>query len=438
MPAIGYSPDEAVVYLGGVVTDSLDMATKAGHVQALYVQDHELFLAAFDMQDGSALWAKVFGGVGTDQIFDLAVDPTSGEIVLTGYFEGSLSFDGGNTVLISAGLRDAFIAKLDSQGNHVWSKRYGDDDYQNGLAVAVDSKGGIATLFTGGGVVDFGDGPLVPNYGAIYIGKLDSAGSGQQSRFYEATTYVLPAADVAVDAADNIIVAASNNENMNGVPPSHTSELDAVVMKFDSGLTEKWTKMFGGATKEPVRQFSKAIAVDCAGDILVTGGFFGEMIFGDDTHQALGSGGPDIFLAKLSGQDGKPIWSHAFGDAGEHYGDSVSSDNLGNIVLGGFTRENDDSQGFGFGGMVFPKLGPLGPNDYKPDVFVAVFDPSGQHIWSNRYYDPFIQEGRVVVTPSGSVLIGGRHFQTLIFDKTPGGTLMPGNRTDFFAVRLMP
>jgi hypothetical protein len=65
----------------------------------------------------------------------VAVDG-AGNVLLTGDFDGTVDFGGGP--LTSAGSDDIFVAKLDAQGNHLWSKRFGDSYYQQADAVTVD------------------------------------------------------------------------------------------------------------------------------------------------------------------------------------------------------------------------------------------------------------------------------------------------------------
>ena len=85
----------------------------------------------------------------------VAVD-ASGNVVLTGTFYGTVDFGGG--ALTSAGSGDIFVAKFGSGGAHLWSKRFGDGDYQYGIAVAVDaSENAIVTGYFFG-TVDFGGG----------------------------------------------------------------------------------------------------------------------------------------------------------------------------------------------------------------------------------------------------------------------------------------
>src|SRR5262249_46633615 len=74
---------------------------------------------------GKAVWA-IGGAWGT--VNDAAAD-SAGNVLLGGTFLTTFAFpDGGQ--LVSGGGEDAFVAKLDAQGKHVWSKRFGDGEGQ--------------------------------------------------------------------------------------------------------------------------------------------------------------------------------------------------------------------------------------------------------------------------------------------------------------------
>jgi hypothetical protein len=82
-----------------------------------------------------------------------------GSVLATGLFSGAIDFGGGP--LVSAGLTDIFVAKLDRTGVHLWSQAFGDASNQNGNGITVDSMGNVLVAGYFEGEVDFGGGPLV-------------------------------------------------------------------------------------------------------------------------------------------------------------------------------------------------------------------------------------------------------------------------------------
>jgi hypothetical protein len=128
----------------------------------------DIYLAKLD-PSGTPLWSHAFGGVGDDELHDLRVQ-ANGDIVMVGSMSESVDFGGGD--LVSAGLRDIFVATLDGAGNHIWSSSHGDKDDQftstfelnSWLTLALEPNG---TIHIGGslfGAVDFG-GPTLHSKG---------------------------------------------------------------------------------------------------------------------------------------------------------------------------------------------------------------------------------------------------------------------------------
>jgi len=79
---------------------------------------------------------------------------------ITGDF-GSSTIDFGGGALTNAAHLDIFLAKFDSNGNHIWSKRFGGSYDDKGYSVSVDSSGnvyGIGSFASSN--VDFGGCPL--------------------------------------------------------------------------------------------------------------------------------------------------------------------------------------------------------------------------------------------------------------------------------------
>jgi len=71
----------------------------------------------------------------------------NGETIIVGSYEGRKEI--GSMVLETKGEQDAFIAKLDRQGNAVWAKSFGSAGTENfrGLAIDEDDNIYIAGLF---------------------------------------------------------------------------------------------------------------------------------------------------------------------------------------------------------------------------------------------------------------------------------------------------
>ncbi len=120
-----------------------------------------------------------------------------------------------------------------------------------------------------------------------------------------------------------------------------------------------WSSGFG----DEFTQEARSVAVDHAGNVIVTGWMHGTIDFGGESLTATGD---DIFLAKFDTY-GNHLWSHRFSPSvmGITY-PSVAVDHFGNVVLAGWFFGAVD-----FGGGLLTAPG------HHSDVFVAKFTPGG-------------------------------------------------------------
>ena len=91
---------------------------------------------------GEVIWAKSFGRTYSSIIPQSIASDSSGNIYLTGYFQGdSIVF--GNKVLKSKSIHEVFIAKFDSNGNVIWAKNAGNEDMNYGSGIIADNNGNV-------------------------------------------------------------------------------------------------------------------------------------------------------------------------------------------------------------------------------------------------------------------------------------------------------
>ncbi len=138
---------------------------------------------------------------------------------------------------------------------------------------------------------------------------------------------------VARDADDNVIVVGFLREVTTDQKGNETAADDEVIaIKLDGAGVEVWRREIGEATGDLV---VAGLAVDDAGDLFVSA--TGDGPNGDD----------DIFVYKLAGADGELLWTHAHDSAvdnaeDEAFGIAVGGD--GHPVVSGQVRvaEGDD------------------------------------------------------------------------------------------------
>ncbi|HWN72005.1 MAG TPA: hypothetical protein VNM90_30405 [Haliangium sp.] len=174
----------------------------------------DIFIAKLDAA-GNHVWSQAFGSPLEDVAHDLVIDPTDGSVAFTGFFQGSIDFGDGE--ITSAGSNDIFLAKLDADGGHLFSKAYGDAADQRGFgsfksntwtALDIDAEGNI---YLGGplvGSANFGPSPIVsPGEEKMdaFIAKFDAVGNHLYSNRYGDTGTQI-ALDLAVANSGHVLL----------------------------------------------------------------------------------------------------------------------------------------------------------------------------------------------------------------------------------------
>jgi hypothetical protein len=114
------------------------------------------FVAKFSPM-GNHLWSRGLGGTGAEYDYAVAMDG-AGNVVMTGAFQNSVTFNGGS--LTSAGRSDILVAKYSATGVPLWSRSYGDANDDMGYGVAVDGSGNVFVTGYFQGSTDFGGGSV--------------------------------------------------------------------------------------------------------------------------------------------------------------------------------------------------------------------------------------------------------------------------------------
>lgn len=238
---------------------------------------------------------------------------------------------------------------------------FGDDQRQEGYAVAVDAAGNIFAMGTSQGLIDFGAGALGP--GGAYLVKLDPDGNVLWQKGLNVISRSL-----SVDAQGSVLLYGlfSGTVDLGGGPLPTDGGKDLYLAKFDADGQHVFSKSFLLQNPQDVADWSAAFGP--SGEIVITGDFKGTLDLGAGT--LVSAGQEDVFVAKFDGQ-GAPLWSRGFGDAGDQYGIAVAVDGAGGVVaigwLGGGTAID-------FGGGALTAVG--------SDMIVAKLDAAGNHVWS--------------------------------------------------------
>jgi hypothetical protein len=240
---------------------------------------------------GGHLWSKRFGSTGTDSGIGVGADAT-GNVYVTGTFEGSVDFGGGS--LSSAGMRDIFLIKYISTGQFVWAKRFGGSGDDVAYGLAVDEAGEVALSGKFQSSISFGGASLTSAGGDdAFLVKLDATGAQRWAKRFGSTSGD-QSTGVAVDGTNNIVVTGYFTGSVDfGGGALSSAGLDIFAAKYDTSGTHVWSKRFGGAST----QIGDGVAAAPNGDVTLTGFFSGTVDFG--TGVLTSAGGNDGFIASI-------------------------------------------------------------------------------------------------------------------------------------------
>ena len=175
------------IYLGGEFRATVDFDAGSGtaNLSAAKGVNSDVFIAKY-RSNGQYVWAKRFGDTGITLSGDLRLD-RDGNVFVTGAFGNTCDFDPGNATLnkTSKGAYDAFLSKLDSNGNLLWNRTFGGKGNEIGLSVATDRFANVYTagiindtvIFNQGGSIS--DTLIGKGYGDIFFTQYKSVLSQQ-------------------------------------------------------------------------------------------------------------------------------------------------------------------------------------------------------------------------------------------------------------------
>jgi hypothetical protein len=189
---------------------------------------------------------------------------------------------------------------------------------------------------------------------------------------------------------------------------------DIFLAKYDANGVHQWSKRFGGSSSDT----GYGVAADGSDAVIVAGTFLGTADFGGGDLVSVGSS--DIFVAKYDAS-GVHQWSKGFGSTTADGGFAVAANTSGSVVITGYFTGTADFQG-----------GPL-VNAGGNDVFVARYDASGAHQWSQRFGSTSNDIGFGVALDSyGNTVVTGHFTGTVDFG---GGNLVSSGPNDVFLAK---
>lgn len=293
-------------------------------------------------------WLHSAGNTSSDEAYDIAVDDSNNSIT-TGYFSGKVDFKTltQNISVNSHGVSDILIAKTDDAGTYKWITHAGGPNDDRGKSVATD------------------------HFGNIYL-----TGYFTYLSYFD-TTQIL----------------------------SHGFQ-DMFVAKYNSNGVLLWVRNGGGKLND----VGNSVAVDNAGNVLVTGQFIDTAYFGNITLVSMiepvsGIPSVDVFTCKYD-PNGNLLWAKKGSAKYTDGGVGVKCDGSRNVYI---TGQFSDTISFGN----------THDNNLYNSIFLLKYDENGNEQWFkkigggqvNRVHD-------IAINDTGVFITGEIKGNTIFFDLT--------------------
>jgi len=359
-------------YFQGLV--DFDQSTNVNELESYGSRDG--FILKLDA-GGNFIWVKQMACSNPVYINKIVLN-TLGELYAVGYFKGTMTLDtsSGTLSLVSSGNFDAFVLKLDVNGNAIWAQKFGYFERDQANDVLIDANGDL--LVIGG-----------------FTRKVDFDNS---------------------DAVFELTSFSTDNQ-------------DIFLLKLSPDGDFIWVKQFGGTGED----YAESITVGQSGAIYMTGYYKrGTADFdpGPDTFILPNPGVYDkIFVVKLTA-DGDFVWVKQ--TDGFHFtrGNTIDVDTDENVYIAGYfyaTQDFDPSE------ATFELT-----SNGLANIFIWKLDTDGnfiavQHIgnssWSQIYGS--------AKNAQGDIYFIGEYHETLDFNFSNGGHVMTstGQAFDMFVLK---
>lgn len=317
------------------------------------VGDYDAFVAKYD-STGKLIWAKSIGGKFKEEGYSVQTDDM-GNVFVAGKFQDTGDFNpgSGQFLLKSNSLYtwiwDAFVLKLDQNGNFVWAQSYGADNNDFSYSLCLDKNNNVLVTGTFMGKVDFKNGPdtfylksTIPSSSDLFFLKLRNNGDFVYAKRIGRLGSEIPS-KILCDRFNSIYISGFMSGDADFDPDTsveHKLEaagsFDAFVLKLDSNGNYIWAKNVGGSSEDRCN----GMGIDDSLNVYLGGHFEGTADFNPNPlvtfniTSFVGSYG-DMFVLKLD-KNGNFKWAKRIGGTSLYIINSLAVDRSGNVFGTGY------------------------------------------------------------------------------------------------------
>ena len=269
---------------------------------------------------------RVFGGGGYDEARAIIADTRNGGYLLVGH---STSYSTGNT--------DLRLVYMDSRGDVIWEKLYGDEGTEKAYDGVQTADGSFVLV---GESDSYGAGEGINDLWAI---KVDTNGKLVWSQTYGSTNSIDGGKSILATEDGGFLLAGKTFTIRPQAVPSQ-----ALLVKIDGQGKELWKKEYGGDKED---EFNDLIPRE--GGYLLVG-----------STESYGKGNWDMYIVAVDAE-GNNVWNTALGGGDNEMGNAVTATSDGGYLLAGYTYTFTVSTSM--------------------DAWVVKIDAEGKQLWQQAY-----------------------------------------------------
>jgi uncharacterized repeat protein (TIGR01451 family) len=319
----------------GDFSSSIDLDPSAATLNFSSQGGRDIFMQKLD-NNGNLIWGKTIQG-SNDQVAQLFTVDSNNDIYFALLAKGTLDLDPSATTafLSSNGNFDAVVGKWDANGNYQWGNIYGSSLYETAQsAILINNKIYVTGVFQS--TVDFGGQILSTQSGTeAYVLKLDLQGNSIWAKSISGSGNIYPRGTEAWGTDGFVMIGYFNNSADFDLSSGTTLATavgadDAFVAAYDTSGAINWLRTAGSSGED--KSFGLSVGADKS--VCWSGIYSNNADFGNGTILA-SNGGTDAFVQKLD-MTGNVVWEQMFGGTGDDNASKVYHDSESVLVAGEF------------------------------------------------------------------------------------------------------
>ena len=346
------------------------------------------------------IWDRTFGGSSGDSIRAIAPS-TAGGYLLAGLSASPVS---GNKGTSPFGGLDAWVVKVDDEGNKQWEALYGGTDSDYFVSAEQTSDGGY---ILGGSSASPPSGNKTTAFygtgqggGDLWVVKINGIGKKLWERSFGGNDRDDMVAVRQLPDGGYVVAGWSRSGASGNKASLSFGHSDYWLIRLDSAGDKIWEKHYGGSLGEELTGF--IVTVDGG---FVLGGLSQSGIEGNKTAPNHGEVTEDYWIVRTD-PDGNIIWDKTYGGTGRDWFGAVVQTTDGGYLLGGTSLSLSD------GNKTVANFG-------NGDCWVVRIDSGGGVLWDKAYGGNSTDYlFAILPTPDGGFLLGGNSTSPVSGNKT--------------------